>query len=101
MDQWKTKVDLRKRDISRQKRSSATEPTIFGENGKVWNKEDQVFFTFVDLEKGREVFLRFGREETWRLRAPLSVKLKGKEEETTLGRAVTGYRDLGEGVIKG
>ena len=54
MDQWKTKVDLRKRDISRQKRSSATEPTIFGENGKVWNKEDQVFFTFVDLEKGRE-----------------------------------------------
>ena len=47
------------------------------------------------------VFLRFGREETWRLRAPLSVKLKRKEAETTLGRAVTGYRDLGEGVIKG
>jgi len=28
---------------NRQRRSSATEPTIFGENGKVWNKEDQIW----------------------------------------------------------
>ena len=32
--------------LSCRQRRSATEPTIFGENGQVWNKEDQVYITF-------------------------------------------------------